>query len=134
MLVGYTRDGDHMWSKSYAGESFDQALGLDVHGQQIYITGRFKEDLRFDDITLTSTDQYSIFVGAFLTSNGDTLWVNSVGSSGDDQGNSIEASSGGLFVGGYHVNAVNFGGIDNQPASNSSNDGFVFRYLTEAQQ
>lgn len=134
MLAKFDHDGTHIWSKGYAGNGFDQALGLDVQGQVVYITGRFKQNLSFDDFTLNSPDHYEVFVGAFLTSNGNTLWVDSVGSLGDDQGNSIEASNqGSLFVGGYHRTDVNFGDMNYPPTSSQSNDAYILRYIIETE-
>ena len=57
MLAKFSSAGDHIWSKSYVGERFDQALGLDVQGPIVYLTGRFTERLQFDALTLDSPNQ-----------------------------------------------------------------------------
>ena len=128
MLVAYAANGDHLWSVGYTGGSFDQALDLEVKGQGIYVTGRFTHDLNFGDLTLSSPDNYDIFLGRFSTIDGSPVWVDSIGGEENDQGNGIGlAGDGGIFVGGYHNGPVTIGGTTT-PAAASGNDNFVFRY------
>ena len=127
MLAGYSELGEHLWSVSYVGESFDQALDLKVDGDGVYITGRFKEDLNFGPLMLSSPENYDIFLGRFSTLDGAPIWVDSVGGDSNEQANAIEVVNGSIFVGGYHQGPVQFGEM-NIPSTATSNDAFVFRY------
>ena len=129
MLAGYSGAGVHLWSHAYNGLGFDQALDLEVRNNGVYLTGRYKHDLKFGNIVLNSKpNNYDIFVGRFSTSNGLPTWAVSVGSDENDQGNGIGlGGDGGIYVGGYVMGAVTFGGAET-PAPGKVTDSAVFRF------
>jgi hypothetical protein len=129
VLAGYNANGDHLWSHGFVGAGFDQALDLEVSGNGIYVTGRFKDDLTLGDMVLNSNvGNYDVFVCRFATSTGLPVWAKVVGSNDNDQGNGLGvAGDGGIFVGGYVLGDITFGGV-NTPAPGNNTDAFILRF------
>lgn len=97
-------DGEIKWIKDF-GSSFDikrcyaNALTINDETDEIYITGRFNFNILFDTITITSLNNYDIFI-ASLNSNGEALWAKSYGGKSDDWAYDIEYNNKQLYVAG----------------------------------
>jgi len=131
VLAGYTGGGTHLWSVGYGGNGFDQAQDLEVSGDGVYITGRYRYDLAVaTEVFNSNADSYDMFVGRFSTADGSPVWVQSVGGPDSDMGNGVGiGGDGGIFVGGFAEGTVSFDGVDQAPAG-VGQDAVVFR-LTE---
>jgi hypothetical protein len=131
VLASYDANGMHLWSRAFSGPSFDQALDLEVQGEGIYVTGRFKEGLDFGSASFTSTaNGYDVFVGHFSTQDGEPVWVQTLGGDADEQGNGIGVGGdGGIFVGGYAKGPVDFAADTVSLPSGGLTDAFVLRFI-----
>jgi len=105
--------GNLVWAKSIGGNLFDtgNSIKVDVSGN-IYVVGNFKSTVDFDPsaaiFNLTSTGEYDTFI-LKLNSNGDFIWVKSIGGPFDDIANSIELdNSGNVYCTGYFYGTVDF--------------------------
>jgi len=89
-------------------EDFGIDIDVDSDGNS-YVTGAFNEIAYFDDIVVSSNGDRDLFV-AKLDSNGYWLWVEPVGGTGWDQGNSIcIGPDGDIYVTGFFSGTVYFG-------------------------
>lgn len=76
-------DGDHIWTKTMGGETYDYAhtIEIDLNGY-LYIGGRFRDSVDFDPnigvSNLHSNGNDDAFV-IKMNTNGDLLWAKSVG-------------------------------------------------------
>ncbi|MBI5964894.1 MAG: SBBP repeat-containing protein [Chloroflexi bacterium] len=111
-------EGDFLWAKSMGGADWDQAsdLAVDSNGN-VYTTGNFRGTSDFDPgvgiTNLTSTGVQDIFISK-LDSNGNFLWVKSMG------GNGIENWGTGLAIaidasGNIYMTGTFHGTIDFDP-------------------
>jgi LPXTG-motif cell wall-anchored protein len=106
-------------------------VDVDANGN-VLVTGRFTGTVDFDPGTgttaRTSAGSGDIYVAKFNV-DGDLLWVQTMGSTGNEQGNSvISDSSGNVFVAGRFVGTVDFDpstGTTN--LTDSANAGFVMK-------
>jgi hypothetical protein len=127
MVASYAADGTHLWSNGFGGESICQALGLDVHGDGVYVTGRFKEDLNLGVELLSSPGEYDSFITVFNVADGGPAWAKSVGGAGGEQANGVAvAGDGGIYVVGHSEGGVSFAG-ETVPSAGAKIDGFVLR-------
>jgi hypothetical protein len=106
-------EGEFVWVRGMGGSSFDRgySITLDGSGNQ-YITGRFEGTVDFDPglgtTNLTSAGSYDIFI-LKLDSNGNFIWVKSVGGTGGDQGLSIVLDgSDNLYITGWFADTADF--------------------------
>ncbi|GAA4937802.1 hypothetical protein GCM10023314_07990 [Algibacter agarivorans] len=106
-------NGNFIWAIAIGGSSSDEGYGIstDVSGN-IFITGGFNLTVDFDHgpgiQNLTSNGSDDIFI-LKLNSNGDFLWVKSVGGTANDQGRAIVTdTSGNIYLTGYYQGEVDF--------------------------
>ena len=114
-LAKFDSNGNHLWSRSFGGDSSDEAYSVSVDSSgNIYIAGFFTSStIDFGGGVLTNTKiGYSdIFIAKF-DSNGKHLWSNSFGGNGTDIVRSIFVDkSDNLYITGYFEgSSIDFGG------------------------
>jgi hypothetical protein len=121
--------GVWQWAVKAGGTSWDYAYGIssDTFGNT-YVTGKFRGEITFGSINLTSNGSSDIFV-AKIDSNGMWQWAVKAGGTGPDLANGIAVdSSGNSYVTGFFEGIANFGSIN--LTSNGYNDIFVFKLDT----
>ncbi len=90
--------GNVVWAKNFGANDFDYGYGIDVdNNNNTYITGRFANQVLFDNIALDGGEFGDAFV-AKLNSEGSVIWAKGFGTSSfenrgeevvvDDEGNS----------------------------------------------
>lgn len=132
VVAAYTHDGAHRWSQAVSGGSFDLALDLEVAGDGVYVTGRFKEDLTVGTLPLAALgENYDALVARFATADGTAHWAASVGSVGEDMGAGIAVGGdGSVYVGGFVTGDVDFAAASHTPPG-AGLDGFVVRWTEQ---
>jgi hypothetical protein len=129
-LAKYDTNGDLDWIKKYGGDHLDEAVCVksDATGN-IYLTGLYASNnypnsgtATFDTVTLTSWKVSDIFL-VKADSSGAVIWARTLGSAGDDNGNSIDFdSSGNVYLcGEFGGNKCMFGSY----LLNSLSSGYV---------
>ncbi|MCT4582102.1 MAG: SBBP repeat-containing protein [Flavobacteriales bacterium] len=114
--------GDLNWVKKVGGTHSDDrsfAIALDANNN-VYTTGYFRTTVDFDPsaatVNLTSNGMRDCYILKF-DSNGNFIWVKSIGGGFQDSGNDIEIDdSGNAYVTGQFQYTVDF-----DPGSNTSN-------------
>ena len=102
-----------LWVKGVGGISTDSGHGLTVDGSgNVYLTGTYSDTVDFDPSggmsTLSSAGDADVFI-LKLDSNGDFLWVKSVGGPGAENSFDIAVDeSGNVFVTGSFTDTVDF--------------------------
>ena len=129
----YDGNGNLIWAKdiSGSGESSAQNIFIDATGF-VYVTGNFFGTADFNTgvgvFNLTGAGAKDAFYAKY-NSTGDFVWAASVGSGGDQTGQSIIADkNGNVYATGYFVGTVDFNpgnGVFNLTSSN----GFFNAYL-----
>ncbi len=110
-VVKYSPAGQHLWSRRFgsAYEEVAQGVGVDSSGN-VLVTGYFTGSFDFGGGSLTAVGQTDIFV-AKLSAAGGHVWSKSFGGFNPDRGYAIGTDSlGNVFVTGYMVGTVDFGG------------------------
>jgi len=126
-LAAYEPDGSVRWIATAGGPYADSGAGLacDAAGN-IYVTGSFKGQARFGDVTLSAASQPEIFLARFAP-DGKVLWAKSAGGSYSDYGNGVAVDPGGnVCVAGSIYGTAGFSGTP--VASYGADDAFVAMY------
>ena len=112
-LLKLNNNGNLLWAKSFGGEGNDIATSIhcDNNGN-IFMTGQFMgtADFSTSDIPfeLTSNGDTDIFLQK-LDNNGNLQWVRTIGSTGNDFGQSITSDpAGNLYMSGMYTGTVDF--------------------------
>ena len=109
----YDASGNYLWAKNIGGASddFGRSISTDANGN-VYITGAFRG--RFDFIPgakgthRRSVGGTDIFIAKYDT-DGNGLWVKTIGSTGDDYGTNITTDgSGNIYVTGRFQETADF--------------------------
>lgn len=103
-------NGNYLWAKKAGSANGDYGNGIttDSIGNS-YVTGSIQGTSSFGSTNLTSNGNADIFITK-LNSNGNFLWANNAGGSGDDNGYSLATdSSGNIYVIGSFHGIANFG-------------------------
>jgi len=136
-------NGNFIWVKQLGGISNDAGYSIttDASGN-VYITGYFSLNLGGG---ISSNGGYDIFI-AKLDSNGNIVWIKSMGGTSSDYGESITTdASGNVYTTGFFYNTVDFnpgsgvsnlvsnGGYDIFIQKLDANGNFLWLNLWEAQ-
>lgn len=109
-LAKYDHTGNLDWVKQAGGTSYDRGKGVvcDNSGN-VYVTGHFKTETRFENTSLTAYGLYDIFIAKYDAA-GQFKWVRQAGGDDYSEGCAIAADHNGAIVitGAYSNN--------NQPA------------------
>jgi len=99
-VVALQPDGTPVWSVRFGGVGFDSGTLVTVDaGGDLYVCGRFSDQVTFGTSTLMSAGGTDVFVTKLRGSDGSVVWATSFGSTNDDrcQGLAID-SCGRIFV------------------------------------
>ena len=89
LLVKFNPDLSIQWAKQYGTPLTDYVKGMDVDEDgNILVFGKFKNDIDFDDITLTSAGSTDMYI-AKINPDGDVVFAFNEGGSGYEDANSI---------------------------------------------
>jgi hypothetical protein len=115
-LTRYDADGDELWTRQFGTNGTDQALAIAVWGTDVYVAG--STDGRFaKQEARGGTDA---FVARFRA-NGRRVWLEQLGTHGDDEGAAIAATADAVYLAG-----TTGGPLDQQKLDGPS-DAFVMR-------
>lgn len=116
--------GDFVWAKTLGSQSED--IVTDTAGN-IYVTGRFSSTIDFDlgaGVNMISSNGSSDIFILKLDSNGNTIWVKTIGGAGLDEGTAIELDqNGSIYLTGRFSNTVDF-----DPGTGVANATSTFSY------
>ena len=103
-------NGNWLWAVQNTGVGWDVGICMAVDSAgNIYLTGRFGNTATFDNIALTSSGGYDIFI-AKLDANGNWLWARRAGGAADDLGWSLVLDDfSNVYVAGAFSNVSSFG-------------------------
>ncbi len=99
-LAKYSPAGAVLWSRQMGGVSTDEAGGVAVAGDYVYITGAFRDRMYFPPNgfsipSIMSRSETDVFVARFAASTGTLVWANQGGSLQRDKGHGIAADAAG---------------------------------------
>ena len=114
-LVSYDTTGDYLWAKTWGAESgsHDHANGFAIDDtDNFYITGYFESTIDIDPGAgvheVVSTGNKEIYL-LKLSSTGEFAWALTWGSTGEDNGYSVDTyGDGSVYVSGRSVHQVDF--------------------------
>jgi hypothetical protein len=134
-LTKYNSSGNYQWTKSIGGTGSDRSYSVttDLTGN-VYITGYFSEIVDFDPGTginsKTSIGGEDVYIAKY-NSSGNYQWVETFGSTSNDEGNSLVVDHyGNVYSAGFFQGTVDFdpgAGIDSK-ASAGSYDIYLTKY------
>lgn len=109
-VLKYDNDGNEIWGKGYTA---NQAYDMTNQGNQIYLTGSYQNMISFGDLSLTPTGTaYNLFILS-LNDTGQEIWVESVESTGNFFGLTLDLeTTGDILIGGGAPSGTTFGDID----------------------
>ncbi len=88
-IVKYDASGDLIWANQAGGTGTDYASDLITDADNnLYITGRFQNEITLGDLTGTSYGSSDIFVAKY-DNDGDELWIENAGSTNYDEGKAV---------------------------------------------
>lgn len=116
-LIKTDLDGVIQWAKSYNSNTNyqnTQGLSLASDGQSgVYLVGRFKDSLSFDNYHLYGAGGYKAYV-AHIDESGNTQWAVQAAKTtitkNNRAGSVIKSANGNVIVGGFYVDSLKFGG------------------------
>jgi len=126
-VAKYDGGGTLLWIRQIGGTGFDRANGIatDINNNCIII-GRFEGTAIFGDTAIFSIGGEDIFIAKY-DSDGNLLWVEQAGGSGNDRGNHIETDNyGNIVCTGRFETSASFG--DTTIVSAGSEDIFIAKY------
>jgi hypothetical protein len=128
-VAKYNPSGNVVWAKSFGGANGDGAYGITVDGSgNSYITGEIGSAVAFGSYTVNNIGSYNAFVSKH-DPNGNTLWAQGIGGSGNDNGHTVSCYSGGVYVTGYLSSpSLTFGTYTVTPPPGSYDPMFIAQY------
>ncbi len=103
--------GAHLWSKRFGSTAADRGQGLAVIGDDIVVTGSFRDTVSFGGASLTSAGgSKDMFVARFVGNDGAHVWSVRGGGMSSDFGTAITASSAAIVVVGNFFGTIDLGG------------------------
>ncbi|MEO0934789.1 MAG: SBBP repeat-containing protein, partial [Cyanobacteria bacterium J06641_2] len=112
-ITKFDTNGKVQWVKQFGGKDFqDSAFGegitLDSQGNS-YVTGTFKDEIKFGELELTSNGSNDGFVTKY-NADGTVAWANNFGGDAFDKGSEIAVdAAGNSYVTGLFKNSATFG-------------------------
>ncbi len=104
-------NGNFIWAVTFGGDSFEYNYGVTTDtNENIYVTGAFQQTVDFgngSDI-ITSQGELDVFI-IKLNSNGDLLWVKTLGGSGTEISEEVKIDgAGNIYITGAYEGTVDF--------------------------
>jgi hypothetical protein len=125
-VAKFSSAGAHLWSKgftTYAGPNIGRGVAVDPNGN-VVLTGSFTS-IDFGGGTLSGSG--SLFVANLSGVDGSYLWAKQMGS-GQACGNGLAVDgSGNVFVTGYYLNTISFGGGQLSTGGSGTYGGFLVK-------
>lgn len=87
-VAKYSLAGVPIWFSRAGGTQMDEGTGIDVIGNEIFVSGNFNATADFGTTTITSAGGQDGFI-AKLDDNGVWQWATAVGGAGNDQANAV---------------------------------------------
>ena len=112
-VIKTNSSGVFQWVKTYGGSASEFGYRIAVDSSDnVYITGHFTGTLDFGGGNVTSVGNEDIFV-LKLNSSGEFQWINNYGDTLSDWGYGLAVdSSSNVYITGYFIGTVDFGGGD----------------------
>ncbi len=129
-LAKYSVTGEHLWSKSFGGDSNEaaKAVAVDASGNVAIAGDRRSWEIDFGCGTDRGEAKGDIFVAKY-SALGDCLWSKTFGGSGNEYATDVAMDSNGdVIVTGYFWDTVDFGGGELTSAGRYNYDVFVAKY------
>lgn len=136
-VAKYTTTGAFSWGFGMGNTSLDDGQGVAVDGSAVYITGRFRNTMDVDpsaavvNLVAQGSNRDAGFVAKYQTTTGTFASAFAITGPNTEQGRSITARSGSLYLVGYFDSpTVDFDpvGTTNRTNSSGTDYGFVARY------
>ena len=128
-LVKLSSNGNVLWAKSGGGQNSDNAssVGVDDLGN-VYITGHYaSSSLEFDNVSVSNNGSYDAFIAKF-DSNGNIVWLDNAGGSGNEYCTSLKVcDNGNIYVTGYFNSSIAYFG-DEYYNNVGAYDYFILHY------
>ncbi len=124
-------EGNFVWAKSMGSSLWESGNGIAVDkAGNVYTTGRFGGDVDFDPnvgiLYVTTSGEYDAFI-LKLDTNGNFVWVRSIGAIENDEGRSIAVSdSGHVYTIGLFSEKVDFDPGFDTTYLDAQNGGSIF--------
>ena len=127
LIATFDNSGNWLWANEWSGaHSASEVIASDITADSthIYVTGYFKISMTFNGITHSAnTNGNPGFTDLFVakaTISGNDVWVQTSDGYGSDGGKGIAvASTGDVYIAGYHANNAHFGATTLQLSQNS---------------
>lgn len=132
-LAKYNSAGVLQFVRTFGGAQRDQLFGVSVDDLgNIYATGQFQSSITMGTQTFTSAGDFDAIVSKWDAS-GNFVWANTLGSSGTDQGWSVEVSGGSLYLSGFFNNTASWlrANANGSLTSQGNTDAFIARLDTQ---
>jgi len=113
-LAKYDSDGNHLWSKRFGADGYDNGQSVSVDGNgNVLVTGYFNGRVSFGGPYFTSFGNHSDIFLAKFDDGGNHIWSKQFGSGSYDEGYSVSVDQdGNVFATGIFQQIVSFGGED----------------------
>ena len=133
-VAKYDINGNYVWTKGIIGSANKIPKAMVIDNTNIYITGYFSGSADFDPAasvySLISAGNEDAFISKY-DMNGNLVWANKIGGSGQESGNSLVLDASGNI----YSTGVFFGTVDFDPSASISNlisagniDGYIAKY------
>jgi hypothetical protein len=129
-VAAYEPGGNVVWVATGGGAYADSGAGVACDaGGNVFVTGSFKRQARFGEVTLSAGALPEIFLAKY-DQYGKPVWARSAGGGSPDYGNAIAVDSGGnaCLAGSFSVLA-NFSGTN--VSAYGADDAFVAMYTAD---
>lgn len=126
-VAAWTATGEPIWADQAGGDSIDQAMGLAVGDGEIFVTGRFFDELIVQGESAIANGEYDGFVITYSAENGNREGLRTFGGVEDELPAGVAWDGDrGFFVAGYTRGTFEFGD-DSWNAPGSGLDAFLLR-------
>ena len=122
--------GNCSWAVK-AGANFSSAYagGITISGSQLYVTGKFTNNINCGGVIQSTTGLFDAFIMKLDPASGACTWLNKAGGTYDDQCNAVTPENGGgILVCGTFADVATFGSQSLSSGSINNFDMFLAKY------
>jgi hypothetical protein len=124
LIASFTPTGIHRWSRKFgAAIDWDEAQGIVVVGDVVYVIGNFVGTVDFGVAVLTASGTWDMFALSLDAATGAPRWARSFGDAGGETPLALAYAAGTLFIAGQFNGTTDLG--DGPQASVGGYDGFM---------